>query len=312
MLTQKNGPRKISYRKWSIIGFIIALASARILYGVLDWRGLNQSSALFVGVPALIAIILVLTPKSKSCTGTIMKGMTIALAAATVLVPEGIICIVLAAPLFYIVGLVIGITADLIRRSSHGQQDKRLQGLIILPFMLISFEGVHESLSFPREEMVTVEKVVQATPQEVEMTLSQVADYDQNLPFFFRLGFPAPIASSGGGLELGDQRSVQFSDGHLSPGTLFIEVIDRSSNSVRFRTVSDSSEIARWLEWGEAEVSWVGGKNGETLVTLEQHYKRLLDPAWYFGPLEKLIVRVASGHVIDALATPRGEFLPSG
>ena len=34
-------------------------------------------------------------------------------------------------------------------------------------------------------------------------------------------------------------------------------------------------------------------------------YRRLLDPAWYFGPWERYAVRLAAGYLIDTVATPR-------
>ena len=46
----------------------------------------------------------------------------------------------------------------------------------------------------------------------------------------------------------------------------------------------------------------IGG--GDTKVTWTLHYRRSLDPAWYFGPWERYAARLAAGYLIDSVATP--------
>ena len=101
-----------------------------------------------------------------------------------------------------------------------------------------------------------------------------------------------------------DQRVVRFSSDTGSKEGLTFEIAERSENSVRFRAVSDTSKIAHWLEWEEAEVSWLGQTNGHTLVTWTLRYQRRLDPAWYFGPLERYAVGLTANYLIDTMATP--------
>jgi hypothetical protein len=40
-------------------------------------------------------------------------------------------------------------------------------------------------------------------------------------------------------------------------------------------------------------------------VTWTLRYRRRLDPAWYFVPLERYGARLAAGYLIETLATPR-------
>ena len=41
-----------------------------------------------------------------------------------------------------------------------------------------------------------------------------------------------------------------------------------------------------------------------TRVTWTLRYRRGLDPAWYFGPMEQYAARLAAGYLIDTVATP--------
>ena len=85
-----------------------------------DVVGYGHGAAMFLGVPAVLAILLALTPKAKTVTGGILKGITLALLIVAPLVGEGYLCILMASPLFYAVGLVVGRLADWKRQKRAG------------------------------------------------------------------------------------------------------------------------------------------------------------------------------------------------
>jgi hypothetical protein len=74
---------------------------------------------------------------------------------------------------------------------------------------------------------------------------------------------------------------------------------------VTFTTESDTSHIVHWLSWRESHVAWRPAGAGRTEVTWTLLYDRELDPAWYFGPFERYAVRLATGYLLDTLATPQ-------
>jgi hypothetical protein len=145
--------------------------------------------------------------------------------------------------------------------------------------------------------------VVTATPAEVERSLAGPMRFDAPLPPFLRLGFPVPAAASGQGLRVGDLRSVTLAGHHT--GTLVMAVASSAPGRVVFTPVEDGSYVVHWLTWRSAEVRWRAVPGG-TEVRWTLRWRRRLDPAWYFGPLERHGVRIAAGYLIDALATPAG------
>ena len=95
--------------------WLIAIAGsvvASVWYRVTVFERLEQTSALFIGIPALIATICVLTPKPSSATGTAVKSVTLFIGISGVFLGEGLICILMASPLFYLVAILIGIARD--------------------------------------------------------------------------------------------------------------------------------------------------------------------------------------------------------
>src|SRR5580658_2204188 len=91
--------------QWGLLFVIMAVTIGSVLYRVIVIGKLEQTSALFIGIPAILAIILAATPKAKSAKGGIVKGLTVALLLSGPLLGEGFICIVMASPIFYIVGI---------------------------------------------------------------------------------------------------------------------------------------------------------------------------------------------------------------
>ena len=270
-----------------IIALTLLMAAGSLGYHLLVRNHLEQTAAMFVGLPAILAIAIAMLPQPKSATGLILKVLSLFVLMSAVLFGEGSICILMAAPLILGVGCIVGLIVD---------HEKRRRGLPLMALPLIvlmGVEGTTTQLSFPREEQVSVEKTVAATPR-----------FRTTLPLYLRLKFPLPSETSGGGLQEGALRVVRFAGGEGKPGNLVMRVSEADGQHVVFDAVSDSSHIAHWLKWEEARVDLSEVGPGQTRVRWTLRYRRDLDPAWYFGPWERYAARLAAGYLIDNVATP--------
>jgi hypothetical protein len=311
MDSEKNGrmviptvkPFRPSRAQWGLASLIAVLAVGKLTYHWLYAQRLEQTAALFVGLPAFLAIILALTPQARSAVGMILRGLTIAILLSGVLLGEGFICILMAAPLFYLVGIAVGLVVDSARRRRDAG-GSRIVGLLLLPLLLSGLEGTHPRLSFSRPESVTVEKTLAAAATSVESSLAAAPSFSAPLPWFFTLGFPRPVGAWGSGLEIGDRRIVHFAAGRGLPGVLLLEVAGTSPGRVRFRILSDRTPIAHWLRWREAVIEWQSLGPEQTQVRWTLRYDRLLDPAWYFGPWERFGAGLAAEYLIHSAASP--------
>ena len=98
-LLEKPPKPSISAAQWSVAATIAAITAFVVGYQFLAWGQLNQTAALFVGLPAIVSIIITLTPRAKSATGMAMKGITNALLVSGIFLAEGIICVVMMSPI---------------------------------------------------------------------------------------------------------------------------------------------------------------------------------------------------------------------
>jgi hypothetical protein len=273
--------------------------------GVYRWlhsERLDESAALFIGLPTILAVALTLTPKAKSATGMIMKGMTIALLMSGPVLKEGLLCVLFASPLFYLVGAIVGWAIDRDRRRRREGQPG-VYSLVLIPLLLASLEGVSPALTLGTRISVQAERMVPGSAATIEARLSSQPEFSRPLPAFLRVRFPRPSAAEGEGLSVGDRRTMVY-PGKSGVRKLVFVVAERSPGYVRFRAVSDDTKIGTWLTWQDAEVRWVEATDGTTRVQWILHFDRRLSPAWYFGPLQSFGASEAAGYLIDALATP--------
>jgi hypothetical protein len=300
--TEETEPR-ITRAQWMVVIFIVAFSCSAALYKFLIHEKLGHTSAMFLGIPAVLGILIALTPKAKTVTGGIIKGITLALLIIAPLLGEGYLCILMASPLFYLVGCGIGAVIDS-RRKSRGTAVSCI-ALVLLPMCL---EGVIPQLTWNRAQSIEVARIVDAPANAVEEALAQSPDVHASLPVFLRIGFPRPLEARGQGLNKGAMRTIHFAGAEGDPpGDLVMRVAEQRAGYVRFETVSDSSKLTQWVRWDSSEVTWTAVDATHTRVAWRVHFERQLDPAWYFGPWERMTVREAAKFLIEANATPAAE-----
>lgn len=293
----------ISDAQWKAVAFIAFVFLCSLLLRLIYVRKMETSSVMFIGLPAILAVFVSLMPRSKSALGSAMKGTTIGLAVSAVLFGEGLICVLMAAPIAYFIALIIGLTTDYSRKVNR----QGVQCVVWVVAAVMSFEGTSSRLSLSRDEEVRVERTLAATPAEVEQTLAATPSFRTGLPLYFRMGFPKPVGTSGSGLKMGDRRVIQFGGGEGAPGDLVMNIAARTANSVTFQPEKDTSHIAHWLKWQDSVVEWTPVDAAHTRVSWTLRYRRGLDPAWYFRPSERYGARLAAGYLIANLATPARE-----
>lgn len=275
----------------------LAAGIVSVLYRILVLGQAEQSALMFIGLPTAMAMLIAWLPKSKSATGMIFKGITLFLILLGILFIEGFICILMAAPLFYAVGFIVGIFAD--KARAQREFNKRFRVVVLPVLVLMSLEGVTGLLSFPRDESITVTRDVSLSPVLTRERLAKGPAFVlADLPGFLKLGFPAPYQIQGEGLAKGDSWKIHFAGGEGKPGTLLARVAESDALHLRMTKVSDSSHIAHWLDWQEAEWTISPTRNGSR-VSLTMRYRRLLDPAWYFKPIEQYGVKKAGEYFLS-------------
>ncbi|MFD9949182.1 hypothetical protein ACFWYW_50800 [Nonomuraea sp. NPDC059023] len=285
--------------RMTLAGVVSALFAAMAAYKLLHAGGLEQTAVFYVGVPAVIAITVVLVAKPRSAIGLVMAVITVALALAGPLLGEGIVCLVFAAPLFYLVGALFGAFADYLR--AKGPKGPQMLAAPLL--LLVMLEGAGEATSMPREEVVSASVTA---PGDVAAALAAPPRFAPYTSVLLKLGFPRALSARGTGLGTGATREIVFSPrrslgigARPEPRSMTLRVKESAPGRVVFEVARDTT-LARWLELREAAFTWNGGR-----LTVALSYRRTFDPSWYFGPIQRHAATEAAGYLARTFAGAR-------
>jgi hypothetical protein len=288
---------------------ILAVTAASLVYRAIVDHGLQQTAALFIGVPVILAIVVIFSTSPRSAVGVACKAVTVGMLLSALVFWEGVLCVLMAAPVFYLIAIVLTYGLDRAREHTHSRTLHSF--LIVVIVAPMSLEGVTKYTTLNRRESVTATTIVHASSSDVERALFEAPRFDRTLPRYLRAGFPRPTASriERGGTSL--RWVIQLRGGETflngtepQSGDLILELEERRSALLRWRAVSDTSHMTHFLTFREAIVTWESIDDRTTRVTWTIRYDRGLDPAWYFGPMERYATRLAAGYLIDAVATP--------
>lgn len=290
----------VSPAQWTLAGGVAAIAVFILVYRLLVLGNLYQTSAFFIGLPALLAITLALTTRAKSATGICFKATAMALLISGIFLGEGFICCVMMAPIFFIVAGLIGAVID---HHHYRPRSRRLRLLLLPAIAVMALEGVTDRLTLDPRAAASATKIVDAPPDAVREHLAKTPRFDRPMPALLQAGFPLPLDTQGQGLAVGDTRTTTLGI-HGHRGDLDLAITESTHTRVRFETVRDTTKISEWLAWESATVELEPVGQAQTRVTWTLAYRRQLAPAWYFGPFQNIAAKLAASALIDNLATP--------
>lgn len=282
-------------------GIVVALCALGVAFGVLlqliYWQELEQGVLLFCTLPALVGMLSAMLPLQLHPIGKALLAVTFCLLESFVVFREGVICVLMAAPLFYGFAIIGALAYDFAGHARRGQRAIVFAGLPLVTLLLgpVQPHPVVEVEARVRLEAVTVAEVRDriAAPRTIDAQ-----------PLHWALGlFPRPEQMDGSGLEVGDQRAVWMGGGEGQPGWFVTEIVESGADGVVFETVADRSHIAHWLDWKRDTLTWTEVPGGVE-VSWRAAYRSELAPDWYFGPVERWAAQTVVADLLAARVAP--------
>lgn len=284
----------INRSKVKLYILVVILAVVSLAFRVINDFFYEQTSVLFVGLPALLTILVINYYKTpKTAYGVVFKTITIFLLMSSILLGEGILCVIFAAPIFYGIGAVIVYIVE----YNKNKKNSKLYSLLVIPVLLVLAQpfGILEE---PEIQSVQTSVILQ---NDVSInSFNKHPDFMKDYPNFFKIGFPEPVGINGTGTSLGDVRNIQFESTTKGIGTLSLEVTSKTETSIVFKAVKDNTHINHWLSWKKMKVELVHLDDNKTEVKWTSSYQCELGPHWYFEPLEAFAVKTMNKHLLDA------------
>lgn len=297
-----------AFRSPAFIVFCIIVVASVAMHLILR-SDLNGSALLYVGVPTVIAGLLILTDSKKPSTSwkrrtlSLMKYSLIIMLASSAVLFEGFLCVVMFMPIYFGIILII----SFVRMAYEHSKSRNKMHFHILPLILVvaALEGTHPELSFNRYNEVTSTKVVNLSINQIKQNLIKPVDLDQNRNWFLAL-FPMPYQFEANSLTEGEVHTIHYRYHrwfvtNTHEGYTKIKVAEVSDNKVRMDIIEDTSYTSNYINAHGTEINLTPIDGKTTQVELTVKYERLLDPAWYFDPLQRYATGLLGEYLIGVM-----------
>ena len=291
---------------WLASLLLIGVASVgfRLLAGV----ELESSALLYTGGPYLLALAITVVLPAKSnqrwwhwYREAVLKSLIVLLASSIVLF-EGFICVALVIPIFLLIVSIV-LACHWIIVATEARRNKKLVSILPLLILVSSFEGTTEMTSMERNTSATATRIANLTPDQVKRNLARPIDLNKKRNWLLSI-FPMPYRIEAESLNPGDihymyTRYHRWFVTNTHEGEQRLQILDVTPTEVHTRIIHDTTFFSTYLTQIGSEISLNEIAPGQTEITLRLDYRRNLDPAWYFHPLQKYAMRQMAGFFID-------------
>jgi len=302
----ENSSDKQSNKKRLLVIAILLSAFTGIVISLMRRRGIDGSALLYIGIPTFIALSFAFTSTSSSKTimGSTLKAITFIILISGPLLQEGYVCMIMAAPILYIIGALAAWPFDHYRKK---KQNGSKLNMIILPALLVfmSMEGVIDETSFNRFNTVEYEQIINSSVADVKKRMGASRPLEAPNSLFAKI-FPRPNEINANGIDVGDTMWVDVSYfkwiyWNEKRGQVQYKVIENKDNYFKFRPTADNSYFSSYMTWKDTIVILQPVSKNKTKVTWRISFQRDIDPAWYAQPLQRYAVTAAAKVLVESL-----------
>lgn len=289
-------------------GFLI-IAFCAVAIKLIYYTGFSKSGLLYFALPFVVSMVLhffVGYAKDDTAFQKYLKQLrnaTLVMLFTSFVLFEGFICVLMFMPIYYI-AITIGFLYSFeLERSAK----KNKLGVHVLPILaiLISSEGMFPATTTPREGRVTYTQTINASIADLKQNMAEPIVFDQRRTWFLSI-FPLPTEVKAASLNAGDIHSLHFVYKrwfftNIQEGDMQLLIADIGDDFVRTEIISNSTYLDSYMSIDGTEVHFTALDDNRTEVSITVYYERKLDPAWYFGSLQRIAMRQSAEYLIDTV-----------
>jgi len=291
---------------WPLI--LVTTASALIIRLILvsGWR---TSTLLYIIVPFVISVVLYILlkkAKGKDRNWGYPKHLlvsTIIFLATSGLLMEGFICVLIFMPIYYFF-ITIGYAFLWGATRPSKNKDGRMKVYILPALVLVlASEGLHPFTTPSRDQSATYVTLTNQSVAKLKENMAAPIVFPDERNWFLRL-FPIPNQVNAGTLVAGDVHNLHFTYrkwvfGNDHHGNMDIRIVAVEPLHIQTEILHDSSYFSHYVKVYGTDVYFTPMANGQTQISLTVKYKRLLDPSWYFGPMQDYATKQSAKYLVE-------------
>jgi len=297
---------KYGARRTTLVAYLLFVGVISLLIHILFIGGLGHSSLLYMLIPYSVSLVIALLTSDSVAKTNGEKYLqhigiaTLVFLATSIVLREGFICVLFFYPIYFIiVSIAYG------AKSIFSNKNKLNSVAVPILIGLMSLEGTSSILSFDRATSVKIVKKSSLSTDQIKHNLAKPFNLEKDRHWILSI-FPMPYHIEAGSLNEGDVHNIKtrykrwfFTNTHEGEARLLISSV--KDNLIKTKLISDTTYFSSYLNLEGTKIQLQPLEGGETNVVLTIDYKRKLDPAWYFHPLQKLAVSKMGEFLIDEI-----------
>lgn len=259
---------------------IVTNAAAALYYQAMILSDLKETSALFIGVPVVLALLTIHLTRTGTTYGAVIRANLVFLLVVAPLLGEGSICLLMAAPLF--LGVSLAVTLALEKRRGHNAA--------LLAILAPALFGMAETGAnlMPEIEEVYTTSTVRGDVQDWKERIHRGFPPAESRSTLLGLGFPVPREYT---VEQ-DIAIIQFTPAEGVAG-YWQAHLSNTVDGVHYRILEDTTKLSHWMTVLDSQVSIVEAGEDTLILTQTTRFRPKLRPLWYFVPVQKLALSKA-------------------
>jgi hypothetical protein len=287
-------------------------AAALVIRSLLDSQ-FGQGTLLYLLVPFGISILLSTLTRPSARPGkwweylNHLRLATIIFLATSAFLFEGFLCVMMFMPIYYIsvtLGYLFTRALDRHREDGEGGGTFRAYAIPLLVLMLVS-EGLTPQTTVPRARTATWVATSNQDIAALKANMAAPIRFSAGRPWFLSL-FPLPDRIEAGSLGVGDIHRLHFTYKkwfftNFQQGEMRVRIAAVEPQHIRTEILSNSAYLAHYMKVEGTDVRFTPLDGGGTRIALTVKYQRLLDPAWYFGPMQQLAAEQSARYLVETI-----------
>ena len=298
------------------IFFAIGVASL-VTRAILD-SDFRNSTLLYLLVPFAVSILIfeLNPPRAGDSTalslGKHLRDATIVMLGSSALLFEGFICVLFFMPIYFLI-VLLGFAFSALAGSGDDDEEGPRAGAYAIPVvvLLLATEGLTEPTTVQRYREATHVAVVEGDIAALQANMARPIAFPEERDWYLSI-FPLPDQVRAGTLRAGDVHRLHFTYrrwlfANIHRGEMHIRIAEVSPRRIRTAILRNDSYLSHYMKIDGTEVNFTDVGGGRTRVALTVKYHRLLDPYWYFGPLQQAAAKKSAEYLITSIIARRGE-----
>jgi len=283
---------KISKYSWITTAVVLLLGFLLLKFGFVDYGW-----TFFFIFPMSVGFAIGTHDNGKRSLYSLIFGVIIFMGFLLAGALEGLICVLMALPLFLIM-VYIGyyVQKKFSKKNDHTDNPQVL--VTITPILLLLFLTPIERMIVPEPEVVTIVNTayLEFAPEIVFDEVKQMEKLDADKPIGLQLGLPSPLRCQLMADTIGAQRHCYFKKGEI-----IAEITEYERGKILKMDVIDYTLTGKdWFQFVDATYAMQAQGTG-TLITRTSSYRSILHPRMYWQPLESWGIEQEHVFVLNSL-----------